>query len=166
MLPEESALIYNIALNIRPNRAVFMGSYNGFWVASAKVAWPETEIILLDLDPVVMELVRRNFTTLGLSSGDAEAQVKDIRDVDLLVAKHRGKATYYPHARVAFEALQSGGFMVAHNVILSNFANGPYFETKQQGYRKQYEKFPPFVCQHFRPVVQDTTQGMLVARKM
>jgi hypothetical protein len=60
----------------------------GFWTASAKAACPETETILLDLNLVVMELARRNVTTLGLNSnvhfvvGDAEFLVRDLRDVD------------------------------------------------------------------------------------
>ena len=184
IFPEETALLYAVVRNFRPRRAAFMGSYYGYWAASAKAAFSEMDIALFDLDSTVMELAIRNFEELGLASnavfevGDAEALVKNLRDIDLLVldatgpnsndipTDYRDKAIYYPHLGAAFDMLKPGGLLVAHNVILSNFTNGSYFEAKQQNYREQYTKFLPFVQEHFRYIVVDTTQGVMVARKL
>ena len=50
-----------------------------------------------------------------------------------------------------------GALVVAHNVILANFTDGPYFEAKQQNYRSQHAKFLPLLRGHFVFTVIDST---------
>lgn len=183
IFPEESALLYAIVRNMRPRRAAVMGSYYGYWAVAAKVAHPSLEITLLDVNPEVMDLARKNFEHLGVAGettftvGDAENLAPGLGNIDLLIldaegpkleevaADYRDKAIYYPMLKAALGILAPGALVIAHNVILSNFTDGFYFEEKQQDYRKQYAKFLPLLREHFCYTVIDSTEGTLVARK-
>ena len=160
-----------------------MGSYYGYWAVAAKAAYLDLDITLFDVDSAVMDLSRKNFERLGLARGttftvgDAEVLAAGLRDIDLLIldaegpksegvaVDYRDKAIYYPLLKAAFSILAPGALVIAHNVILSNFTDGFYFEEKQDNYRKQYSKFLPFLREHFLYTVIDSTEGTLVARK-
>ncbi|KAK6537419.1 hypothetical protein TWF694_011606 [Orbilia ellipsospora] len=183
IFPEESALLYAIVRNARPARAVFMGSYYGYWAIAAKAAMPTMDLTLLDINQEVMEVAQKSFGNCGLNVktkftvADAEEEVAGIEDIDLLVLDaegpksnaipedYRDKAIYYPHLKAALNNLKSGALLVAHNVILSNFTGGAYFEEKQRYYRQQYKKFLPLLQENFTYIVLDSTEGTLVARK-
>jgi predicted O-methyltransferase YrrM len=184
IFPEESALLYAIVRNTRPRRALCMGSYYGYWAVAAKAALPDLDITLVDINPAVMDLARKNFESLGLarnatfSVGDAESLASGLRDVDLLILDaegpkseevaedYRDKAIYYPHLKAGLDVLAPGALVIAHNVILSNFTESVYFESKQRSYRKQYSKFLPLLREHFVYTVVDSTEGTLIARKL
>src|SRR5579862_9082043 len=67
IFPEENALLYAIVRNVRPRRAACMGSYYGYWAVAAKAAHPDLVMTLLDVNPAVMDLSRKNFEHLGLA---------------------------------------------------------------------------------------------------
>jgi len=183
IFPEESALLYAIVRNVRPRRAACMGSYYGYWAVAAKAAHPDLDITLLDVNPTVMDLARKNFELLGLARdatfivGNAEDIASGLGNIDLLIldaegpkseevaADYRDKAIYYPLLKAALNILAPGALVIAHNVILSNFTDGIYFEEKQHNYRKQYAKFLPLLREHFLYTVIDSTEGILLARK-
>jgi predicted O-methyltransferase YrrM len=182
IFPEENALLYAIVRNVRPRRAACMGSYYGYWAMAAKAAHPDLDLTLLDVDPAVMQLARKNFEILKLERntafllGSAEQFDCGVGSVDLLILDaegpkskevpedYRDKAIYYPLLRAACAILAPGALVIAHNVILSNFTNGAYFEEKQLDYRKQYMKFLTLLREHFIYTVIDSTEGILVAR--
>ena len=183
IFPEENALLYAIVRNVRPRRAACMGSYYGYWAMAAKAAHPDLNLTLLDVDPAVMQLAQKNFENLKLERdttfliGDAEELVNGIGSVDLLILDaegpkseeipedYRDKAIYYPLLKAACNTLAPGALVIAHNVILSNFTDGIYFEEKLRNYRKQYTKFLSLLREHFVYTVIDSTEGTLVARK-
>jgi len=183
IFPEESALLYAIVRNVRPRRAACMGSYYGYWAVAAKAAHPDLDITLLDVNPAVMDLAQKNFEHLGLARdtnfivGNAEELASGLGNIDLLILDaegpkseevdedYRDKAIYYPLLKAALAILAPGALVIAHNVILSNFTDGYYFEEKQSNYRKQYTKFLPLLREHFSYTVIDSTEGTLVARK-
>lgn len=183
IFPEEHALLYAIVRNMRPRRAAYMGSYYGYWAVAAKAAHPDLDLTLLDMDPRVMKLARKNFERLNLERdtaflvGNAEDLVRGIGSVDLLILDaegpkseeipedYRDKAIYYPHLKAACAILAPGAIVIAHNVILSNFTGGTYFEEKLRDYRNQYTKFLALLREQFVYTVIDSTEGTLVARK-
>jgi predicted O-methyltransferase YrrM len=160
-----------------------MGSYYGYWALAAKAGCADLDITLIDINAVVMDLAEENFKGLALEHdttfavGNAEEEVANLGTIDLLIldaegpksedipADYRDKAIYYPHLKAALPQLAPGALVVAHNVILSNFTEGVYFESKQRYYREQYAKFLPLLQKHFIYTVIDSTEGTLVARK-
>jgi len=185
IFPEETALLYAIVQSAQPRRAVFAGSYYGYWAAAAKAAHRDLDITLIDINPVVMNLASQNFADLGLVKNakfiveDAETVLTslDAESIDLLVLdatgpnseeiheEYREKAIYFPHLQAAMENLAPGALVVAHNVILSNFTGGGFWEEKQKEYRRQYIKFLALLQKDFVYTVLDSTEGVLVARK-
>ena len=183
MFPEENALLYAIVRNLRPRRAACMGSYYGYWAVAAKAAHPDMHITLLDVNPAVMDLAQKNFENLGLAHdtafivGNAEDLASSLGNIDLLIldaegpkseevpTDYRDKAIYYPLLKAALDILAPDALVIAHNVILSNFTGGSYFEEKQRNYRGQYTKFLPLLREHFSYTVIDSTEGILIARR-
>jgi len=182
IFPEEALLMFALVQNTRPRRAAYMGSYYGYWAIAAKMANPDLEMTLLDIDGSAMELAQENFERLGLAHSmsftvdDAEKVAPTLENVDLLVLgatgpksdvqeDYRDKAIYYPHLKAGLEILNPGGLIVVHSVILSNFTGGFFWEEKQNNYRKQYRKFLGLLNEYCVSIVLDSTEGTLVARK-
>ncbi|KAK4196663.1 S-adenosyl-L-methionine-dependent methyltransferase [Triangularia verruculosa] len=192
IFPEESALLYAVVSIVQPRRIAFLGSYYGYWAAAAAAAPSKQgiDLTLVDIDPDSMEMARHNLEKQGLSDNKATAFLVDdaealaaapapeLRDIDILVLDaegpksddvppdYRDKAIYYPHLRASLAELHPGALVVAHNVILSNFTTSAYFEEKQQYYRQQYTKFLALLRENFVYTVIDSTEGVLIARKL
>lgn len=76
------------------------------------------------------------------------------------------KAIYYRQLKAAFDRLALNALVVAHNVILGNFTGGSYFDKRQRLHRQQHAKFLAFLNEHFVWTVVDSTQGILIAKKL
>ena len=184
IFPEEAHILYAIARTAKPKRGVFMGSYYGYWAIWAKAALLDTcEVTLIDIDPNVMEIARRNFSAFGLNTkvtyiiDDAIEAVKNIEDIDLLVLDAEGpkdpmldldfqdKAIYYPMLKAALPGLSSEAILVAHNVLLDNVSGIDYFERKISYNRCQYQKFIPLAMSVFYTMNIESTEGMIIGKR-
>ncbi|MDH6109375.1 putative O-methyltransferase YrrM [Kitasatospora sp. MAP12-15] len=185
IFPEEARLLYALAHLAAPRRTVFPGSYYGYWAV-----WAMPGIIaaggtaeLIDINPETMDLARRNLEALGLSkgveyvTGDAIAYGRTLRDVDLCVLDAEGpkdaadpelrdKAIYHPIMRATTPALRPGGLLVAHNMLLENLTDNPYFARRISANEAQYTAFHEHLAEHYdRRAVLPTTEGTGVYRK-
>jgi predicted O-methyltransferase YrrM len=185
IFPEEARLLYSLAHIIRPKKTVFLGSYYGYWAlwAMPGIVAAGGTATLVDIDPAVMAIAERNFTTLGWAHAtefvvaDAIDRAGALRDVDLCVLDAEGpkdapdpdlrdKAIYYPIMRAATPAIRPGGVLVAHNMLLENLTANRYFEDRIDVNRRQFAKFLPHLEEFYdRRCVFPTSEGVGVYRR-
>jgi predicted O-methyltransferase YrrM len=186
IFPEEARLLYAITYLTRPRRALFLGSYYGYWAVWALpgIVAAGGRAVLIDPDPDVLALSRKNFEVFGYADhcdfvcDDAVAYLTaDARGCDMVVldaegpvdegpADRRGKAIYHPLTAAATPRLALGGLLVAHNILLDNLSGNAYFADRIEANRRQFSAFLPYLREHYDVRYEiPTTEGVGVYRR-
>ncbi|WP_405936842.1 class I SAM-dependent methyltransferase [Streptomyces sp. NBC_00726] len=173
IFPEEARLLFALCHILAPRRAVFPGSYYGYWAVWAipGIRAAGGTATLVDIDPGTMALAARNLEALGLADGvefattDAIAFGGTLEPFDLCVLDAEGpapqhapegtdpdlvdKAIYYPIMAATTPALRPGGLLIAHNMLLENLTDNRYFAGRIANNRAQYARFQEHLDAHY-----------------
>lgn len=133
LFPEEEVLLYAISENTAPMRHLSIGSYYGYASSCLLFGQQKGNAILVDSDPVVCELARKNLESLDLDLGISIIPENffgvgldgmfDMVFIDLFGDLEnpdkgmRGKNIYLPTVEKVFPYIGVGGICIAHNVI-------------------------------------------------
>lgn len=183
---EESQLMFALCHILKPKTAVFYGSYFGYWAAWALPALRAHggHAVLVDVDPTVCELARKNLHQMGFSSV-AEVVNEDaiqflrrtslVHDFGVLDAelpedhpdgKLAGKGIYGPIADAAADLIVPGGILMAHNVLTAGTHRSPFFEPRIARSYRQLAGFLAIMKSGFRRSVElESTEGIGVFMK-
>ncbi|MFI7002706.1 O-methyltransferase [Nocardia sp. NPDC050175] len=190
IFPEEERLLFALSHIAAPTRAVFAGSYYGYWAVWAMpgILAAGGTATLIDIDPDNMALAERNFKAMGCADvvefavADAIEAGRGLETVDLCVLDAEGpkptdalptlspdlidKAIYYPIMEAITPAVRQGGVLVAHNVLLRNLTDNAYFEDRIVENKRQYAKFQQHLDGYYDVQrVLDTSEGTGVYRR-
>ncbi|MFI0411663.1 SET domain-containing protein-lysine N-methyltransferase [Actinomadura sp. 3N508] len=162
IFPEEARLIFAVAQLRAASNVVFLGSYYAYWASFviAALAGRLRSAVLVDTDPEVCALSRRNLERLGLSAGVRVVEEEAIEflrsegdSFDLVVLdaegpqsgtdpRYLGKAIYGPIVEALAGCLApDGACLIAHNVLLENTFSHPYFDELCARNRSQLTEF-------------------------
>jgi len=151
IFPEESRSAYTLSCAIRPTTIFVAGSYYGYlavWLLPGLA--PDGQIVCSDVDPLVCDLARRNFTALGENDRvnviceDAERLLKqDSRPIDLFVLdaygshqgpdpRYHGKAIYGPLLQAALPRLHENSLLLVHNAERDSADLAEFFQVLGQ----------------------------------
>jgi len=169
IFPEEERLIYALSQILEPKSTILLGSYYGYWGIWAMPAIQRVQgkAYYIDIDKKVSDLALANHLKLGFSQ-EAEMIVDDaiqfsknssqtydfvLLDAEL-PADHpnedlRGKAIYFALAQAIAPKLQTNAVMIAHNILLSNVTEDPYYSKKISKNLKELGKFLSFANRNF-----------------
>jgi len=185
IFPEEARLLFALAHIVAPARAVFLGSYYGYWAVWAVpgIAAAGGTATLVDIDPEVSATARANLSALGMAGSvdvvvdDAIAYASNVSDVDLAVLDAEGpkedareelrdKAIYGPITAAVTPNLRPGGLLVAHNVLLENLSDNRYFAGRIDDNRRQFARFETHLREGYDArCLLSTTEGIGVYRR-
>jgi predicted O-methyltransferase YrrM len=185
IFPEEARLLFALAHVLQPKRAVFLGSYYGYWAlwALPGIVAAGGTATLVDVDPAVMSIAERNVAALGFAHAvepvvaDAIEVARGLQDIDLCVLDAEGpevaadpeltgKAIYHPIMRSATPAIRPGGVLVVHNMLLQNLTASTYFDRKIEHNRNQFSRFLPHLETYYdRSRVYPTSEGVGIYRR-
>ncbi len=180
IFPEEARLLFALASLKRPTSIVVLGSYYAYWAVWAVAgAGPALErAVLLDVDPAVADLATRNLQAIGLGEKVqvlVEEASKYLIDndqcFDLFVLdaegprdtgppRFRGKAVYGPIAEAARSRMRPGDMLVAHNILLDESVNHPYFRSLAGHNRAELSEFLDHMSTCTHQLELATTEGL------
>lgn len=167
IFPEEARLLFALSYLAPGGRWAFLGSYYGYWAAWAMEGLIQRggEAVLVDVDPVALDLSRRNFDALGWDGAAAflaadATRPLDRGEFDVCVldaegpkehADHRlrDKAIYGPILDASLQSLKWRGLVIAHNMMFSNPTRIDYFDEKIARNVEQYAEFQSILDHHF-----------------
>ena len=168
--PDEAQLVYFLSIAKRPSLLVVMGSFYGYWAiwAMPGVAAVGGEAVLIDPDPEVCALARRNFEALGFGAQttvyEEEAEqvfprLPDTVDLALLDAwtsrrepdpSHYGKGIYAPLTEGIFPKLTDNALLIAHNDYYPDIGSNPIAQPFLDSASSELIQFHAFCQRHFR----------------
>lgn len=161
--PEEALLLAALAQIVAPRRALFLGSYYGYWAhwAVPAIVAAGGRAVLVDPDPYVQAVARRHLGRSGLG-GAVElavttgqsflAETRDTFDFIVLDAEaprdhpdpdQRGKRIYRPLFAHALPRLAPDAILVCHNILLSDHSGASFFT---QVIERNREELGPFLA--------------------
>jgi predicted O-methyltransferase YrrM len=167
IFPEEARLLFALTHIVRPQLTVFAGSYYAYWAVWAMpgISAAGGRAVLVDIDHDMAMLGRRNLEQFGMTEM-ADVIVEDaievgsrLRDVDLCVLDAEGpkdhpvedlrdKAIYYPISGAITSAIRTEGLLVAHNVLVANISDNPYFAGRIRDNTRQFRKWQAHYDRH------------------
>lgn len=185
IFPEEARLLFAIAHIVRPRTLIFPGSYYAYWAVWAlpAIAKANGSATLIDIDRRAVAVARHNVEQLGMGNrvsfvdSDAIAYGRTLQEADLVVLDAEGpknegpdelrdKAIYAPIMEATTPALRPGCLLVAHNMLLENLTDNPYFAARVAYNKAQYARFQAHLDAHYdRQCVLPTSEGIGVYRK-
>jgi predicted O-methyltransferase YrrM len=184
--PEEGRLLAALVDGLRPLRAVFLGSYYGYW---ARFAWEGLraaggQAVLVDPDPEVCAIARRNVAAAGLeatvevvvatgqdylaagSPGPIELLVIDAEvQRDHPVPGIRGKGIYAVLLAAAVPHLGDDAILACHNILFADATGDPAFEAIIERNRTELAAFMDLAQREFDFVEYPTTEGVGIGRR-
>jgi predicted O-methyltransferase YrrM len=184
IFPEEARLLFALAHRLRPRNAVFLGSFYGYWAiwAMPGIIAAGGRATLVDLDPEVLALARRNLDAFGFAAdyvcADAVDNAASLSDVDLCVLDaegpehgpdptRAGKAIYHPITEAVTPAMAAGGVLVAHNVLLDNLTDNRYFAGRIARNEAWFGKWLPYLAEHYDAhLTCSTSEGVGIYRRI
>ncbi len=146
--PEEALLLAALAQITRPRRALFLGSYYGYWAhwALPAIIAAGGRAVLVDPAPAVQAIARRHLAASGFAHAveiepvEGQAYLAHTREAfDLVVIDaelprdhadpdQRGKGVYRSLYAAAWPRLAPSALVVCHNILLSDHSGAPFFE--------------------------------------
>jgi predicted O-methyltransferase YrrM len=169
--PDEARLAYFVSMATKPKLMVTIGSYYGYWAiwAMPGVAATGGRAILIDPNPAVCALARKNFQALGFGeratvrAEKAEAVLPELapNSVDLVLLdaaggkdnpdpSYNGKGIYAFMVEDVFDKMREGALLITHNDyrvgVGANQISQPMIERSV----KQLERFHAFCQRKFR----------------
>jgi predicted O-methyltransferase YrrM len=184
--PEESRLLFAIADIVRPKSVVFLGSYYGYWAraALAVIAQHGGRAVLVDPDPNVQDVARRNLKSAGLldsvelavtTGQEYLVETEALFDLVVLDAETprdhpdpqlSGKAVYGPLLQHALPRMTSGAILVCHNYLFEDVANCDYFDGIIVRNKDELGLFLSIAAEEFPNLTECTsTEGVGVGKR-
>jgi predicted O-methyltransferase YrrM len=183
--PEEAELLFAIASVWRPRRALFLGSYYGFWAAAAIPALTGGTAVLVDPDEGCCALARSNFAaeieagTIEIACTTGEQYLAGpqpdrfdmvVIDAELPrdhpVAELRGKGVYASLLAAALPHLAGRAVLVCHNILLRDWTGAPVFERILSRNGGELAAFEALARTHFANWTEiDSTEGVGVGSR-
>ena len=183
IFPEEERLVFALSHILRPKRALFLGSYYGYWGIwmLPAVRSGGGHATFIDPNPDTNVVARMNISALGFAEcanvRDAEGThylteviARDSFDFLLLDAEgpedapdpeYRGKRVYLPLITTALRYLSPGATVMVHNILLRSNLRSPYFDLLIRKNAEELGAFMDFTSRHFssREII-DSTEGV------
>ncbi|HID55132.1 TPA: hypothetical protein EYP37_01290 [Candidatus Poribacteria bacterium] len=183
--PDEAQLAYMLSMAVKPKRMVAMGSYYGYWAiwALPGVAEGGGEAWLIDPNPAVCDLARRNLKRLGYDkiaaviTSRAEEVIPTLQgEVDLAMLDadgdhtyppiYRGKGIYALLAELIAPRMREGGLLLVHNDYLPNVGANRLSKPFLEPLCSRIELFHQVCSRNFsRGYVAPTPDGFGVYRR-
>lgn len=146
--PEEAQLLFALANIAKPRRAVFLGSYYGYWAhwALPSIASGSGRAVLVDPDEAVQRVAAANLarseyadaaeliTTTGERFLDGTRELFDLVVLDAEGPRdhpdpeQRGKRIYRLHLEHVLPRLAPGALVVCHNILLTDHSGAAFFD--------------------------------------
>jgi predicted O-methyltransferase YrrM len=186
--PEEAQLLYALTAIEQPRRAIFLGSYYGYWAHPAILAIARSggSAVLVDPDPSAQDIARSNVTNAGIA-GSVEIVVATGQQYlsalpdgspsfDLVVLdaetprdhpdpRQRGKRIYEPLFEAVLPHTRPGALLVCHNILFTDIAACDWFDTVIERNHAELDPFLALVqrtCGQFSECT--STEGVGVGR--
>lgn len=183
--PEEGYLIYTLAKAFKAKRAIFLGSYYGYWAAWTMPAIEAMggSAVLIDPDPRCCELAERNLSRLypnvdievACTTGQeylADYSTEKDGKFDFVVLDAelpsdypdenlRGKGLYYALLDAVLPHITDPSLLVCHNILLNDETGSHVMQSAVDQNRKELSPFLKLVSenyQFFREIL--STEGM------
>jgi predicted O-methyltransferase YrrM len=161
--PEEARLLAALAQIVAPRRAIFLGSYYGYWAhwAVPAIVAAGGRAVLVDPDPRVQAVARTwlggsrfaGAVELAVTTGERFlAETRDTFDLVVLDAEaprdhpdpdQRGKRVYRTLFAHALSRLAPDALLVCHNILLSDHSGADFFT---QVIERNREELGPFLA--------------------
>lgn len=179
--PEEALLLAALAQIATPRRAVFLGSYYGYWArwALPAIVTGGGRAVLVDPDPHVQMIARRHLERAGFGgavelaittgedflSGTTEAFDLVVLDAegprDHADPDQRGKRVYRSLFAHASPRLAPAALLVCHNILLSDHSTAGFFTRTIERNREELGPFLALVEGELDDFVEyPTTEGV------
>ncbi|CAA6824890.1 MAG: Glutamate synthase [NADPH] large chain (EC [uncultured Thiotrichaceae bacterium] len=183
--PEEGYLIYTLAKAFQAKRAIFLGSYYGYWAAWAMPAIEAAggSAVLIDPDPQCCELAERNLSRLYpdatievacttaqeyLANYDHEKNGKfDFTVLDAELPNDypdealRGKGLYFALLDAVLPHITDPSLMVCHNILLNDETGSNAMQSMVAQNQKELTPFLKLVGEKYQFFTEIlSTEGM------
>jgi len=182
--PEEARVLFALADILRPRRALFLGSYYGYWAhwALPSLIAGGGRAVLVDPDERVQRVARANLpaawrdavelaTTTGERFLDGAEGPFDLVVLDAEGPRdhpdpeQRGKRVYRPLLERALPRLAPGALLLCHNILLRDCTGAPFFSRIIQRNRDELGPFMALVERTFDGFTEYlSTEGIGVGR--
>lgn len=183
--PEEARTLFAVADILSPKRAVFLGSYYGYWAywTMRTIAERGGHAVLIDPNPEHQRIAELNIAKLGLR-GSIEVAVEtgenyldrrsDSYDFVVLDAEgpndhpdpgQRGKRVYGSLLEHVLPQLEPGARLVCHNILFSDHSEDPFFRGVIAKNEEDLGPFMRTVAENFTSFREyRSTEGLGVGR--
>ena len=183
--PEEGYLIYTLAKAFQAKRAIFLGSYYGYWAAWVipALAVVGGSAVLIDPDARCCELAKRNFaqlypdanievvcTTAQEYLASYDQQQNGSFDFVVLDAELpsdypdealRGKGLYYALLDAVLPHITDPSLLVCHNILLNDHTGSPVMGSAVAQNQKELARFLKLVDENYQFFTEIlSTEGM------
>ncbi|HZX87460.1 MAG TPA: class I SAM-dependent methyltransferase [Reyranella sp.] len=183
--PEEAILLGALAQICSPRRALFLGSYYGYWAhwAIPGIVAGGGRATLVDPDGQCCEIARHNLRNNGFAdavdvvaaTGECFLATTDERfDLVVLDAETprdhpdpelRGKRVYRSLMQACLPRLTQGAMLVCHNILFADDTGDPAFAGIIGRNRDELGAFAALAGRSFYPFVEyRTTEGVGIGR--
>ena len=183
--PEEGYLIYTLAKAFRAKRAIFLGSYYGYWVAWAlpAIIAEGGSVVLIDPDSQCCELAQLNLSKLYPEASieivcttgqdylsnysTAEQGAFDFVVLDAELPNDypdealRGKGLYYALLNAVLPHLSDPSLLVCHNILLNDKTGSQVLQSAVNQNQQELTPFLKLVNQYYQYFTEIlSTEGM------
>ncbi|HYV44932.1 MAG TPA: class I SAM-dependent methyltransferase [Myxococcaceae bacterium] len=182
--PEEARVLFALADILRPRRALFLGSFYGYWAhwALPSLVAGGGRAVLVDPDERAQRVARANLPAayrgkvdLVVSTGERFLdEAEGPFDFVVLDAEgprdhpdpeQRGKRVYRPLLEHALPRLAPGALLVCHNILLSDRTGAPFFSRIIQRNQGELGAFMALVERTFDGFTEHlSTEGIGIGR--
>ena len=182
--PEEGLILWALARACPPRRALFLGSYYGYWASwiLPVLASAGGRATLVDPDPRSCDVARRNIEALGLGAhvdiilergepflarrgGEFDFVVLDAENPrDHPDPRQRGKRVYQSLLEAALPCLGRRSLLVCHNILFQDETGDPAFDAIIARNEDELGHFRALAREHFEFVEIASTEGVGVGR--
>jgi predicted O-methyltransferase YrrM len=183
--PEEARLLFALTDIVKPRRALFLGSYYGYWAwwALPPLLRGGGRAVLVDPDERVHQVARTNLAStkrshaveLATTTGERFlAETREVFDFVVLDAEgprdhpdpeQRGKRVYRPLLHHALPRLAPGALLVCHNILLSDHSGASFLTGVIERNRDELGPFMSLAEREFEGFTPyPSTEGVGVGR--
>jgi predicted O-methyltransferase YrrM len=183
--PEEARLLFALTDIVKPRRALFLGSYYGYWASWAlpPLLRGGGRAVLVDPDERVHRVARANLAAAGrshaveLATTTGERFLEETRELfDFVVLdaegprdhpdpEQRGKRVYRPLLQHVLPRLAPGALLVCHNILLSDHSGASFFQGVIERNRDELGPFMALAGREFEGFTSyPSTEGVGVGR--
>jgi predicted O-methyltransferase YrrM len=183
--PEEARLLFAVADILKPRRAVFLGSYYGYWAypATVVIAGSGGRVVLVDPDEQSQSIARRNFTrspygdAVEIQTMKGEQYLRDNdAEFDFVVLdaegprthpdpEQRGKRVYNSLLRNSLPRMSSRAMLACHNILFHDHSGAKFFDQVIARNHDELGDFMNSVSREFSFREYTSTEGVGIGRR-